>query len=118
MEKQKDETAVLKRVWVPAAGGYEYQIRVGNNITLAELFSFAMEDLSCFDIYNIYTNFPVWISRRIHSVSHTPGGTKRRNAKILHHAETGKWGWNNQPLAVDTQPLAGHLSSAAIALES
>ena len=93
MEKQNDETAVLKRELDPVTGVYYYSIRAGNYITLAELFHFAMKDLSCFDIYNIYTSFPVWISRKLHSVSHTPWATKRRNAKNLHYAETGKWGW-------------------------
>ena len=92
MEKEGDETAVLRRCPAPG-GGWNWQIICGNYITLSELFHFGKNVLSCFDLYNIYIAMPVWIRRRHHSISHTAQGTKRRNAKAMRHAETGRWGW-------------------------
>ena len=73
----------------PASGGYTWFIRQGNYITLAELFWHYQNTLTCFDLYRFYVSLPIWIHKRLHSMSHTESGTKRRNAEKLNYLEHG-----------------------------
>ena len=59
----------------------QWQIRQGNFITLSEAFWFGKELCSCYDIYRWYLTLPVWIQKRVHSMSTNPEGLERRVAK-------------------------------------
>ena len=78
-------TAVLKRTWVYASGssgsGYwQWSLRAGNFVTLAELFWYGLRLLSCYDLYHLYCSYPVWIQRKkdneTHDKARYPGSSR------------------------------------------
>ena len=86
-----NETALMKFCY----GGWRF--KEGNFITLAELFSRGMKTCSCFDMYRTYLSLPIFIHKKVHSFSQSEGANKRRNAKKLHHQESGRWGLPSRP---------------------
>jgi len=92
LEKEEQQTNLLK--FSPASGGSRWSIRSGFYITLAELFWYGCFRASCYDLYVMYTDLPIFIYKRMHSLSNAPGAQKTRNAKSLKHAETGRWSLN------------------------
>ena len=91
MWKLEDESTVLKRSYNPASGGYEWFIRTGNCITLAELFYFGGRICSCYDLCRTFLDLPIFLHKRHHSVSNTAEAQLRRNAKALRYHEGGQW---------------------------
>ena len=95
MDRENNQTSLLWKMDTPtqsASGEVRWLIRTGNYITLAELFQLGHDRLSCYDLYRTYLSLPVFISTRQHSTSHTADAQYRRNAKMLRHNETGRWG--------------------------
>ena len=93
MERENNETTVLKRVYNPASGGWwRWYIRRGNYVTLSEVFDLGCRIVSCYDLYCTYRSCEVWIHKRQHSVSNTPEAQLKRNAKQLRRQEHGYWG--------------------------
>ena len=93
MQKENNETELLKRDSDPASGGpADWYIRWGNFITLADVFYKDMDIVSCFDAYKLYLTLPNWCYKRQHSISHSAHTTMRRNAKSLQYVEEGRWG--------------------------
>ena len=76
----------------PSSGGTRWFIRIGKYVTLAEMFQMGRGPCTCFDLYRTYCNLPTAIFKRKHGESRTPKATKRGNAKLLRHIETGRWG--------------------------
>ena len=106
METEGNETTLLK--WVgeydpasggmaqtPASGGTWY-IRGGNMMMLAEIVWWACDDLTMYDIYRMWISLPILSYRRKHSESQSEHAVRTRNAKLLKHAETGRWGLNER----------------------
>ena len=79
----------------PASGGLWY-VKRGNIVVLAELMWWAGRDLTCYDIYTLWASLPIFAHKKRHSESQAPHAVKTRNAKILRHAETGRWGLNER----------------------
>ena len=85
----------------PAAGGDvdphaefsagTFYLKRGHFVTLAEMFRFACKNCTAYDIYRTYVHLPIFIHRRSHSVSQSPQGQFRQNAKALRHAVLGYW---------------------------
>ncbi len=76
----------------PSSGGTRWFIRIGKYVTLAEVFQMGRGPCTCFDLYRTYCNLPTAIFKRKHGESRTARATKRGNAKLLRHIETGRWG--------------------------
>ena len=74
-----------------APGARQWFIRAGNYITLAELFAFAGNHLSCFDLYRTYRDFPPLIYKRFHTMSKSEYMERKHSAKTLHYIEEGYW---------------------------
>ena len=89
--RKDKETGTLRPCEDPASGG-EWQIRAGNFVTLAEAFWFGKDLCSLCDVYRWYTTLDVWIQKRYHPSSMNETGMWRKEAKVLRHYETGKWG--------------------------
>ena len=102
MREEDNETRILR--WVPppasgpASGGissrpnineWDFYIRQGNYITLAELFNYGQYVLSCYHLYLMYINMPIYIHKRCHSVSTSENAIYRENAKSLRKVEHG-----------------------------
>ena len=97
LKAEGGETTLLKRVGASASGeGGKWYIRVGNHVTLAELFNHGCQLCSCHFLYTLYLRQPIFVARKRHSESKTPEAMLMRNAHRLHHHETGKWAlpWN------------------------
>ena len=92
MSTEGDNTTLLKRTPDPASGGFRWSIKKGYFITLAELFSFGQEIITCYHLYDMCMSWLMYLYRRGHSVSQSEQAQKRRNAKTLRHLETGRWG--------------------------
>ena len=93
MEVVDNETAVLKWAYNPASGGRgRWYIRRGHYVTLSEVFNLGCHLVSCYDLYLTYKSCNIWIHKRAHSVSNTPEGQMKRNAKVLRYHEEGKYG--------------------------
>ena len=95
LEKEGGQTKLLK--FHPASGGFDasWSIKTGHYVTLAELFFFAGNFCSCCDIYSKYVSLPIFIHKRIHSLSNSAEAQRVRNAKLLKRNETGRWGLNS-----------------------
>ena len=87
-----NRTSLLHWPWSPGSAGNHWFIRVGNYITLPELFYIDRKSLSCLDPYRVYLTFPPFIYKRHHSVSHAKWTQTRNNAKTSCRHEAGKWG--------------------------
>ena len=92
LEKESNQTALLK--WCPgsASGEGEWHIRVGNIITLAEVFEVGNDRVSCYDLYRTYIGMPVFFRTRAHPRSNAPEAQQRMNANMLRFNEHGRWG--------------------------
>ena len=76
----------------PSSGGTRWFIRIGKYVTLAEAFQMGRGPCTCFDLYRTHCNLPTAIFKRKRGESRAAHGTKRANAKLLRHIETGRWG--------------------------
>ena len=97
LQAEGGETTLLKREGGSASGERgTWYIRGGNHVTLAELFNYGCQLCSCHFLYTLYLRQPIFVTRKRHSESQTPGAMLMRNAHRLHHHETGKWAlpWN------------------------
>ena len=92
LQEEGNETSLMK--YCPAFGGRpaSWHIRQGNCITLGELFAHAAEQCSCWDLYQTFTNLDIFIHKKPHSVSHSPEGNFRANAKRANFEHEGPWG--------------------------
>ena len=92
LEKEDNETLLMK--YCPATGGRpeRWQIRQGNYITLGELFVFGVDRCSCWDLYRTYTALEIFIRRKPHSLSNSDDAIFRANAKRAKFEKTGRWG--------------------------
>ena len=92
LEKEDNETFLMK--YCPATGGRPemWQIRQGNYITLGELFVFGGKRCSCWDLYRAYTALEIFIRKKPHSLSNSEGAIFRANAKHSKFENTGRWG--------------------------
>ena len=99
LEKEGNQTALLKRSPSSASGEEKWEIRAGNLITLAELFELGNTKVSCYDLYRTYLSLPAFIRTRFHSRPHAPGAQQVRNAKCLRFIEHRKWGLPEKPPA-------------------
>ena len=90
--KEDNETHLL-RYNPRSASGESWSIRTGQYITLAEMFDLGQHLASCYDLYRAYLYMPTFIETRYHSKSNTASAQERCNAKILRHADTGRWGF-------------------------
>ena len=103
MEVETNETTLLKWEYGPASGGAQtpasggtWYIRGGNLVMLAELVWWASEHMIMHDIYRMWISLPILSYRRKHSESQSDHAVRVRNAKLLKHAETGRWGLNER----------------------
>ena len=94
-QKNKDD-----RDLTPASGG-QWMLKRGKTVTLAQFCWWCKEHLTCHAIYREWLRLPICCHKRYHSMSHTDNAQKRRNARILHHSESGGYGLNGKP---DKQP--------------
>ena len=92
MQEEGNETLLMK--YCPATGGRpdSWHIRQGNCITLGELFNHGADKCSCWDLYRTWTNLDIFVHKKPHSVSHSPEGTFRANAKRWNFETEGRWG--------------------------
>ena len=92
MQEEGNETLLMK--YCPAIGGRpaSWRIRQGNCITLGELFNHGADKCSCWDLYRTWTNLDIFVHKKPHSVSHSPEGTFRANAKRWNFETEGRWG--------------------------
>ena len=96
LDKEGNETTYVK--FVPAPGGSShlshgtFYVKQGHLVTLAEMFRFGSRVCTCFDIYRTFVHLPIFVYKKIHSSSGSEQGLQRRAAKLLRHAETGKFG--------------------------
>ena len=92
LEREGNETLLMK--YCPATGGSpeRWQIRQGNYITLGELFVFGANRCSCWDLYRTYTALEIFIRKKPHSVSNSDEAIFRANAKRSNYENAGKWG--------------------------
>ena len=97
LQKEKGGAALLTRK--PASGGPSatWYIRTGNHVTLAEIFNWGCNLCSCHFLYGLYLRQPLFLTKRHHSNSKSPNSQLRKNAKNLHHQETGKRGLPDAP---------------------
>ena len=81
LEKEDNETLLMK--YCPATGGRpeSWKIRQGNYITLGELFVFGVDRCSCWDLYRTYTAWEIFIRRKPHSLSNSDDAIFRANAE-------------------------------------
>ena len=95
MQEERYQTKILQ--WNPPAssGGRiraeDFSLRVGNFITLAELFDFGQDILSCYHLYMMYIHMGIYIYKKAHSESRTEHAIFRGNAKRLRYADTGSY---------------------------
>ena len=95
MQEERYQTKILQ--WNPPAssGGRiraeDFSLRVGNFITLAELFDFGQDILSCYHLYMMYINMDIYIQKKAHSVSGSPEAILKDNAKKLSKKELGTY---------------------------
>ena len=84
------ETTLLKRVRDPASGGTRetWYFRAGQHVTLAELFNYGCHLCSCHFLYTLYLKQTIFVTRKRHSEC----TSVKRNARSLHHLETGRYG--------------------------
>ena len=68
-----------------------WQIRQGNMITLAELFSFGAYRCTCWDLYRTYRSLEVFIDPRSKVRSGSEHANLRDNAKRMRHRTTGSY---------------------------
>ena len=99
LAKEDNETTYVK--FVPAPGGSPsagelgpgtFWVKQGHLVTLAEMFRFGCHVCTCFDIYRTFVHLPVFVYKKMHSSSQSEAGMMRKDAKVLHHKETGKYG--------------------------
>ena len=92
LEKEDNETLLMK--YCPATGGRpaSWQIRQGNYITLGELFVLGVDRCSCWDLYRTYTSLEIFIRKKPHSFSNSDDAIFRANAKRSKFEKTGRWG--------------------------
>ena len=68
----------------------------GNYITLSELFFFFRREASAFDLYRLWTDLDIFMTKRFHSMSQSDNAIMVRNVKGFRHSETGIWGLNRR----------------------
>jgi len=61
-------------------------------MNLSELLWWACDQMTCFEIYKMYTCLPFLAYKRKHSESQSQQAVKTRNAKLLKFHETGRYG--------------------------
>ena len=64
---------------------------------LRESTSWRTTTTSCHSLYQMYLRLPVFVTKRAHSESQSADAIANRNARHLHHAETGRWGLPDRP---------------------
>ena len=92
MREEDDETFLIRYNADSGYGEARYSIRVGNSITLAELFIMGDDELSCVDLYSTYVSLPTFIRGKVHSGSGSAEGIRRQNARLVTFDEKGTWG--------------------------
>ena len=97
MEIERNELTLLRCEPLagqrPSSGGTRcWFIRAGKYITLAEMFRMGRRPCTCFDLHGAYCLLPTIIFKRKHGETRAPQGTKRNNAKVLRHSESGRYG--------------------------
>ena len=101
LQEEGGETTLLKRVAGrdPASGGTRetWYFRAGQHVTLAELFNYGCHLCSCHFLYTLYLKQTIFLTRKRHSESQKPEARMRRNARGLHHHETGRYGLPTRP---------------------
>ena len=73
----------------PASGG-QWFWRVGNFVTLPELFYYLGDEFHATELYHFYFSLFPFFTRRFKQTSHTAQGTKRVNSRLLFYLEEGK----------------------------
>ena len=98
LKAERNRTLILR--WeprVPASGELQpldegdWEIRSGNYITLAELFSYGARKLTCFHLYEMYMCLDYYIHRKNHSEPTSEEAITKQKAKALHKQENGSW---------------------------
>ena len=96
LREEQGETLILKRQY-DTHGVAKWYIKTGKYVTLAELFFYGKGLCSCHSLYQMYLREPVFVTKRAHSESQSEGAIAKRNARQLHHEETGHWGLPDGP---------------------
>ena len=103
MRIEDNETTLLMWEYDPTSGGKQtpasggkWYIRGGNMMMLAELAWWTCDHMTMYDIYRMWISLPILSYRRKHSESQSDKAVRVRNAKLLKHAETGRWGLNER----------------------
>ena len=96
MGEEGGETRLMRRVPPLASGGWStparWQIRQGNMITLAELFSFGAYRCTCWDLYRTYRSLEVFIDPKPRVRSGSEIANVPENAQRKRHQDTGRYG--------------------------
>ena len=86
----------MRQVSGRASGGWStparWEIRQGNIITLAELFSWGAYRCSCWDLYRTYRSLEVFIDPKPRVRSGSENANFRDNAKRKRRMDTGRYG--------------------------
>ena len=94
MRVEGGETRLMRQVPPRASGGWStparWQIRQGNMITLAELFSFGAYRCTCWDLYRTYRSLEVFIDPQPRVRSGSENANFRDNAKRKRRMDTGR----------------------------
>ena len=90
-QEENNQTSLIKWEDNSASGETHWRIVEGNCITLGELFAFGRNVSSCYDLYRKYLTLSVFVRKKVHGMSHSAQGTKRRNSKMLNFVETGSY---------------------------
>ena len=80
------------------------------------LFYYGCQLCSCHFLYTLYLPQPIFVAKKRHSVSQTPGAMLMGNAHALHHHETGKWALPWDPRRSRVREDASGTGSGALVL--
>ena len=85
----KDQTLLIRRSVDSASGRWRYDIRRGTAVTLAQMYFVGRELCTAFDIYKLYLDLPLFISKAGHHARRRSGG-KRHQAVVGSRRSGGK----------------------------
>ena len=76
-----DQTLLIRRSVDSASGRWRYDIRRGTAVTLAQMYFVGRELCTAFDIYKLYLDLPLFISKARHHARRRSGG-KRHQVRV------------------------------------